>query len=169
MSIQPGPKDGIFSRLSPLILGNHHASKWHWKVLYHSIIAFVAKLFSLPAGIRNCTTTNRISIVQSCNHQISWFLFQKSSSQNLLILLHSDKMVSSIFPTETQETNLEFILPRAVFQLHSFITSPCPFISASVLTKAGVAGVCLEGCFRCCIQNMKFQLRRSRRSSCFVH
>lgn len=130
---------------------------------------FFAKLFSLPAGIRNCTNTNRISIVQSCNHQISGFYSKKSSSQNLLILLHSDKMVSSIFPTKTKKTNLKFILPRPVLQLHSFIASPCPFISASVLTKAGVAGVCLEGCFRCCIQNMNFQLGKSRISSCFVH
>lgn len=130
--------------------------------------SFFAKLFSLPAGIRNCNYKYNLyrAIVQSSN---IWFLFQKvelTESADTAPLWQNGIIN---LPNKNKKTNLKFILPRPVLQLHSFIASPCPFISASVLTKAGVAGVCLEGCFRCCIQNMNFQLGKSRISSCFVH
>lgn len=136
----------IFSRLeTPSTLGYHHASTWHWKVL---ISSFLLHRFSPCLQAFEIATTNTISIsiMQSPN---IWFLFQKPSSQNLLILRTT---LTKWYHKSSQQKHKKHISSSFFPECFSCIRFPCPFISASVLTKAGVAGVCLEGCFRCCIQ-----------------
>ena len=128
-SIQPGPKM-YFSRLFPLILGNHHASTWHWKVQYHSIIIIFCKAFllacrhsKLQLQIQSLSCNRAIikylaSIPKSRVNRICWYCstltkwYHQSSQQK------QKKQISSSFFPDQCFSCIPLSLPLALsFQL----------------------------------------------------